>query len=880
MDHSQVIKYFDEYIKKYSPYQDNETYVALMEYISQNFTKELYETIPSQFKQLYEDNYIDNNTYDILLKNIGVPDKILNKLSINEKIILFKNFTDFYRYRGDVYFFDKVSKLFEYTVFDVYELYIDYDDSINDWVFKPYELIKNSDIPTLNLNIRYDEIYDNIPSFLITKQQLTSYKNNKEIILPLKSNIVLLDYTFMYKLNEMINLINATFLKEYKTHDIVCYFIDNEFTFTLKKFFIIWYYILLRAYDSSIGDVPIQWIIEYTNSNNLYTLDNVDRLLEEYNSVSTAQQSREFYEKYISKIFKTYTYSNPHESIDLEYMISSEFIEYVDSRVSDAMMDDKQVYNVILDELLNSFILNIGASIDEHYVKYSEYFINSLTRITMDPKDTSSYLLLHNYKPFHTELLTAYNDIIFSNSNFDLVTPDDTKIRFLYDLQTADTFNCLDYYITNFICNSFDSLHFDENSFSTFLLSIQTNIEIMTESMFFDSKFNVTNIYNQVDFEKFDIKLTQLFQLLPIEYSVCNSVQSSFNEMTTIDDTGSEQFIINYLTKINLTHILLDYTVNKISSLHYSHNLISDGSNEIYTKSSKELTAIIESNLFKLLVNLIENSNFSDFQLSDIKIHLVNMLQIYDHFICSYIVGVSENVNLSDTYDKLTYLKHVITTLLTTEFFNVVSNLFILSVNTLLDSSTYTYQKIEKDSECIIRDNFNFSNSTNTIVVFNLYKYVGMGLGGLNVGDKVKRVDDDDIHYRTILDFDDTLTYIKLDSNYTGTSGVGQLTKQSSMSEKHICRINYDRSLTNNIFDYSSHDYTHVNVMFNNLIEDLNFQSLHNYDTNYNLTDLTYPNITHIRSLTNNIFDYFSNSIFNCNQNSTYQLTEHYNVIY
>jgi len=717
MDHSQVIKYFDEYIKKYSPYQDNETYLALMEYISQTFTKELYENIPTQFKQLYEDNYIDIDMYDILLRNIGVPDKILSKLKINEKIILFKNFTDFYRYRGDVYFFDKVSKLFEGadTLFDIYELYIDYDEAMQDWVFKPYKLVKNTNLELLTDNIRYDQIYDNIPSFLITRQQLTTHKNNKEIVLPVKSNILLLDYSFTYNLSEMMHLVNATFLKQYKKKEITCYFIADEFIFTLREFFIIWYYILLRCYDSSIGDVPLQWIIEYIDSSNPYTLSNIDEILEEYKLVTTALQSRNFYEKYISRPFKNFTYSAPHESTDFEYLLTSDFIEYIDSRIVESIMDDKQVYNIILDELLNSLVLDISTTYDEYYVKYSEYFINSLTRITLDPKLTSSYLLMHNYKPYHTELLSAYNELIFSNSNFDLAAPDAYKVQFLYDMQVLDNLNKVDYYITNFIYNSFNALTFNENTLSKFVLEIQKDLEILEKSNFKYSKFNISNL-EQVDVNKIDVDLTQIFQLLPIEYSKINTLQNAFNKLTV-----DGEFIINYLTQLNSTFTFFDYTIKKI------HNLFSSFNN---------LTDVSKSNYNNILQDILEKIEYTVFEV------------------------------LGKTSD----------TLLTTEFLETIYNILFNVVNNISEDLKIDYNQIEQSGKSTINHDFNFINSKDKIYTFNLSEYIG--IGKLNIGDKVKYIHDDDVHYGVIKRFESD--HIKLASEYTGSTISGQLMKQSS----------------------------------------------------------------------------------------------------
>jgi len=1053
MDHSQVIKYFDEYIKKYSPYQDNETYLALMEYISQTFTKELYENIPTQFKQLYEDNYIDIDMYDILLRNIGVPDKILSKLKINEKIILFKNFTDFYRYRGDVYFFDKVSKLFEGsdTSFDIYELYIDYDEDIRDWVFKPYKLIKNTSLELLTDNIRYDQIYDNIPSFLITRQQLTTHKNNKEIILPVKSNILLLDYSFAYSLNEMMNLVNATFLTQFQRKEITCYFIADEFTFTLKEFFIIWYYILLRCYDSSIGDVPLQWIIEYIDSSNPYTLSNIDEILEEYKLVTTALQSRNFYEKYISRPFKNFTYSAPHESTDFEYLLTFDFIEYIDVRLAGSIMDDKQVYSMILDELLNSLVLDISTTFDEYYVKYSEYFINSLTRITLDPKLTSSYLLMHNYKPYHTELLSSYNEIIFSNSRFDLVTPDASKIQFLYDMQMVDVCTALDYSITNLVYNSFDNCPIAENNTSKIMTTLQNNYNI-NEIKSINSRFNIENIYNQFDLSKIDIHLTSLFQLLLPDRATVNSTQLAFNNLTkndsflfenlfkntvryplldmivnnimmsyysnklnfvdtfnipcsfsiyedgtiingdfifgfsidkimvsnlsdyvttgagftnigdivkyvgfgsilstglsgltvgdkvkyiTDDDshyrtivdfnlelnsiqldkgyTGGDEigdlvklstisdnalfktlfhsfspnyiidhvysifynlshFSINSIVDLNslmynlmiaddliiedvskfnfiiksiLSQVLLDIFNSSIKSKYYSNKLNFDKLNLLHTVPKTTLYSQSDSNLFEFIIKSISSLTITDNIFVDIIKQLLSIITFCDAINITYSLLPIENFESLSKFNFELLLKNIYNYNTIYDKNNINQQFNKLSIAELLDVQFIELKSNYTDGGTIIDDDFNFSTSTDRISIFNLDKYIGLGIGGLNIGDKIKYILDEDIHYRTIRSFNLSYSYIQLDSKYTGSNVVGKLAKLSQFSDNIVFDCFYYLYSINYINDY-------LNLFSYNLVKSENetlqdcYKCLSIYSNELNCNIVEQYLITHI----------------------------------
>jgi hypothetical protein len=121
-----------------------------------------------------------------------------------------------------------MSKLNLFNTFNVYELYIDY--YIDDWIFKPKKVINNIDF-TDNVFLEYNSIYNNVPNFLINKSQLDYYKNNNEIVLPFKSNLLLLKYLFLYKETGISNLIFSTFLKEYNINTFILYFKMNNLMF-------------------------------------------------------------------------------------------------------------------------------------------------------------------------------------------------------------------------------------------------------------------------------------------------------------------------------------------------------------------------------------------------------------------------------------------------------------------------------------------------------------------------------------------------------------------------------------------------------------------------------------------------------------------------
>jgi hypothetical protein len=78
----------------------------------------------------------------------------------------------------------------------LYELYIDQVDD-GRWLFKPIPVIEQ--IPSLVSDISYPEVYQEIPSLLISLDRLVTLKTESDAIFPIKSNIVLLEYDFSSK---------------------------------------------------------------------------------------------------------------------------------------------------------------------------------------------------------------------------------------------------------------------------------------------------------------------------------------------------------------------------------------------------------------------------------------------------------------------------------------------------------------------------------------------------------------------------------------------------------------------------------------------------------------------------------------------------------
>jgi len=103
-----IRNFFDAYIKPYAPYREEKVYNTLMNTLSEYYYGQLYTVIPNELKQIYEDaNFNTPAIYNQLLINIGVPQQIIDKISLSDKLIFLRTLADFERYKGTISFFKK-----------------------------------------------------------------------------------------------------------------------------------------------------------------------------------------------------------------------------------------------------------------------------------------------------------------------------------------------------------------------------------------------------------------------------------------------------------------------------------------------------------------------------------------------------------------------------------------------------------------------------------------------------------------------------------------------------------------------------------------------------------------------------------------------------
>ena len=467
MKYQHLREFFEKYVEQYAPYRDDEVYNAVIEYLKDYYFKDMYCDIPYIFKKLWETNVIDRSIYEIILESDGFPKDLIDKLTTSEKEILLRSFLDYHRYSGTIYFLKKVAEQFHNHI-NVYELYVDYKDG--EWCFIPRLVYKDVDLnvsTVLDFRLDYDYVYNKAQKFYIAKNQLEQLRLERRITLPLKTNLILLDYYVVYdKTSAFDNLINMATISNFSNTRITLFFsyvldedlerpclseVESEQFIDINKqlysisflgWYQLYYYVFYKYYNTQFKIYPfLQMPIVFPSTNFIYSLNDLRPLIEEYNSIQTSFEATEFFRKYIREPFLRFNNIANEMTIDeLEEIlraptsyVPSEVLDYVNTRIERTVNVQTETIS-ILDELLYSMKTFMYTLDNDDHRFYIEHLIESMPVIVTDIELTPEYLLITEFKPFHTQLINEQHVKIVSNGKFNIVTPYDNKCEVLkYD---------------------------------------------------------------------------------------------------------------------------------------------------------------------------------------------------------------------------------------------------------------------------------------------------------------------------------------------------------------------------------------------------------------------------------------------------------------
>lgn len=422
MEYKQLQQYVDKYIKNFLPFKNEKAFQSIVNVLSADYFPQVYQNIPKRFKDYVEDQKINSSLYDVILISIGYPEKLITSLRPTQKLTIIQNLMDYHKYSGTVKYITKVCENFKEN-FNVYELYADYrmivDENLivkYDWVMIPRSIYKVTD--TQYTLYDYDKIYNDTPTYFLSKIQLEVLRRSQSLPLPFKTNLFLLDMQSSSSIDEMSQLINAATFYYFKDLFFNLNFNNENHTITINHAYQLWYYILYKFSDKVFSpDLGNQGPILLYNLGSAtfpYTLDpglsnSIDTILDEYNNLNISRKNIEtFYNTVFDANFKTSLYTTVYNLDDFRKRIMSsigdELIKIVDSLFSQTDKKSTLVLE-LLGSIYDSLKLYISESGNPIISKYQDNLLNMFPPLLIDPKLTATYQLLTTFKPFHTQFI-------------------------------------------------------------------------------------------------------------------------------------------------------------------------------------------------------------------------------------------------------------------------------------------------------------------------------------------------------------------------------------------------------------------------------------------------------------------------------------------
>jgi hypothetical protein len=474
-------EYFETYVIRYGPYKDNLLYSKLISFLLDYYLSHSYEQIPSIFKQLYEEQEIPTELYDILLTSNGFPKELINKLSYMDKYILLYSFMDYNRYKGSIESMKKVCNSFSDN-FNLYELFIDYKEG-EGWVFIPYPIYINDQLLAYAIDdyFPFDNIVRSAKHFFISTEYLDELKERGDILFPIKSNLLITDYKNINEYNELNKLIFAIIFNHFKYYKLIIYFDQGAYQTTFENLYKIWYYIFLKIkpiefefVSNEMGVLPLLYDLtqelfyypnaDYTNKKPL-TIDDIPELLNQYNSINSRNKLSEYYKTYFYGLRKNVPDNNI--PIDLllekyENILAEDLLGYLNTKLDPSLNKDDLLYNAnnLLNSLKSSLITWSYSFQDISISKYNKFlvsFVNQLPFIRINFNNTTSYHLLNFLKPYHAELVILEDFLLSVKSKLDSVLIDHETASFSLDNRGVTASYISQYYQHDIIKEENDS---------------------------------------------------------------------------------------------------------------------------------------------------------------------------------------------------------------------------------------------------------------------------------------------------------------------------------------------------------------------------------------------------------------------------------------
>ncbi|MBC8427400.1 MAG: hypothetical protein H8D97_00765 [Proteobacteria bacterium] len=460
MKYEDLVEYFESYVSEYKPYKNDKLYTNIVKFLHGYYLKHSYDTIPSGFKTSFEEQNIPVEFYELLLLSNGFPKKLLDTLTFKDKFILLNSLMDYNRYKGTIQALRKTVSIMD-DDFNVYELFIDYRDVNIDgsgeedfqWVFIPQSVYIDEALEdeVLNKHFDFDDIYERADHFFINRDQLNELYERNELVLPIKTNLIMLDQTVIERAFPLLSLFFTIVLNSFRNERLVLYFEDGNYSITLERAYQLWFYILFKRYGIDILFTAPAFAIIFTIDNPItleYSIEDIDIILEEYNNLpyfdsKAGEKVRLFYKERIEDVFQQFQ-QTPIQITQEEWTtifkenLGKGLIEYVNGRMENIEVgsDISRETDKLLNEVYNSIVTWSTISDNPDISKYIHYFLDFLPFLMINPEETSTFKVLNFLKPFHVELIGQGRAVYRVHDKFNVVYADQ-EFNFIIEMTKA-----------------------------------------------------------------------------------------------------------------------------------------------------------------------------------------------------------------------------------------------------------------------------------------------------------------------------------------------------------------------------------------------------------------------------------------------------------
>lgn len=572
--------------------------------LSIGFPKYIISNLTNKDKKILLHSFMDYNRYKGTIEQLRlVGTKFSEDVGIYELFIDLReieiNYYYMYTYDNTDYFDLESVKLYdklelndiftiagvEYSINDkvltsdgIYRIYIDRlyigenlsirNFKIKRWVFLPEAIFTAIGMNPPPEYFNYVSVYRDTKRYFVSPEYLTAHYRSDSLVLPIKSNLLFLDYKKYREINTFYNLLAAIFLKQFYNERVIIYFNEGAYSTTLGKLYRLWYYILMKFYKYDfVDDSPINIVsLNITNPNFTYTIDDIPTLLKEYkkvteydpiekNNISTSEYSKYYFKTVSSKLISDFK-TNVNLTLDeykviLENEVSLSLISYIDNRIETCGSELKDYeYTLILDEIYASLITWSIQSDNPKILDNVNYFIKNLSFISYPIAMSPTYNLIMFLKPYHVELITELNEYLKIRDIANSAIPDSSFVKIgVISFLRASALALSEQIAHTVVYNNITSINADEMGADSLTV---------THGRIYNIR-HLVNTLNQIDTDLYKMTVEYIEEII----AQPNAIHVLFNIYPVLKDLVFT--ISNYQIDIVKTNMTL---LNIINSVH------------------------------------------------------------------------------------------------------------------------------------------------------------------------------------------------------------------------------------------------------------------------------------------------------------------------